>query len=239
MVRIPLNEIRDSQTINMGYTSPSDGTKTDGSDSLWVTSRILATRSSGAGSPKNTQIRVFSMAEGSNQYSSRDIDIDSWPNGTIKLNAPDGTDNFSFGWPGNAITGATRRSNSEVWFAWNTSSNSNFKSAHRSRRNQYVELQQDRAMADLERCLWLCKSLPRRMVMAKSVSRSPGAVRTPTRAIMLVTRWEYLAILSYGTLSSYPCVACRLANPTGRLLQRLAQPQQLAFGPDSPAVMLS
>ena len=83
-----------------------------------------------AGSPKNTQIRVFSMAEGSNQYSSRDIDIDSWPNGTIKLNAPDGTDNFSFGWPGNAITGATRRTNSEVWFAWNTSSNSNFKNAH-------------------------------------------------------------------------------------------------------------
>ena len=83
-----------------------------------------------AGSPKNSQLRVFSMAEGSNQYSSRDIDIDSWPNGTITLNAPDGVDNFSFGWPGNAITGATRRTNNEVWFAWNTSSNANFKNAH-------------------------------------------------------------------------------------------------------------
>jgi hypothetical protein len=39
-------------------------------------------------------------------------------------------DNFSFGWPGNAITGATRRTNNEVWFAWNTSSNANFKNAH-------------------------------------------------------------------------------------------------------------
>ena len=131
VVRIPLNEIRDSQTINMGYTSPSDGTKTDGSTAYGShISQNPGDTVFWAGSPKNTQLRVFSMAEGSNQYSSRDIDIDSWPNGTITLNAPDGVDNFSFGWPGNAITGATRRTNTEVWFAWNTSSNTNFKNAH-------------------------------------------------------------------------------------------------------------
>ena len=131
VVRIPLNEIRDSQTINMGYTAPSDGTKTDGSTAYGShVSQNPGDTLFWAGSPKNTQIRVFSMAEGSNQYSSRDIDIDSWPNSTIKLNAPDGTDNFSFGWPGNAITGATRRTNNEAWFAWNTSSNVNFKNAH-------------------------------------------------------------------------------------------------------------
>jgi hypothetical protein len=131
VVRIPLNEIRDSQTINMGYTSPSDGTKTDGSTAYGShISQNPGDTVFWAGSPKNTQLRVFSMAEGSNQYSSRDIDIDSWPNGTITLNAPDGVDNFSFGWPGNAITGATRRTNTEVWFAWNTSSNTNFKNGH-------------------------------------------------------------------------------------------------------------
>jgi hypothetical protein len=131
VVRIPLNEIRDNQTINMGYTSPSDGTKTDGSTAYGShISQNAGDTVFWAGSPKNSQLRVFSMAEGSNQYSSRDIDIDSWPNGTITLNAPDGVDNFSFGWPGNAITGATRRTNTEVWFAWNTSSNANFKNAH-------------------------------------------------------------------------------------------------------------
>jgi hypothetical protein len=92
----------------MGYTSPSDGTKTDGSTAYGShISQNAGDTVFWAGSPKNTQLRVFSMAEGSNQYSSRDIDIDSWPNGTITLNAPDGVDNFSFGWPGNAITGAT------------------------------------------------------------------------------------------------------------------------------------
>jgi hypothetical protein len=131
VVRIPLNQIRDSQTINMGYTTPSDGTATDGSTAYGShISQNAGDTVFWAGSPKNTQIRVFSMTESSNQYSSRDIDIDSWPNGTITLNAPDGVDNFSFGWPGNAITGVTRRSNTEVWFAWNASSNANFKNAH-------------------------------------------------------------------------------------------------------------
>jgi hypothetical protein len=131
VVRIPLNEIRDSQTINMGYTSPSNGTATDGSTAYGShISQNAGDTVFWAGSPKNTQIRVFSMAEGSNQYSSHDVDIDSWPNGTITLNAPDGVDNFSFGWPGNAVTGATRRTNTEAWFAWNVSSNANFKNAH-------------------------------------------------------------------------------------------------------------
>lgn len=131
VVRIPLGEIRDSLTINMGYTSPSDGTKTDGSTAYGShISQNTGDTVFWAGSPKNNQLRLFSMAESSNQYSSRDIDIDSWPNGTITLNAPDGVDNFSFGWPGNAVTGATRRTNTEVWFAWNASNNANFKNAH-------------------------------------------------------------------------------------------------------------
>src|SRR4030095_11261007 len=100
VVRIPLNEIRDSQTINMGYTSPSDGTKTDGS-----------------------------TAYGSHIFQNPG-DTGFWAGSPITLIAPDGVDNFSFGWPGNAITGATRRTNTEVWFAWNTSSNTNFKNAH-------------------------------------------------------------------------------------------------------------
>src|SRR6266550_1207825 len=69
VVRIPLNEIRDSQTINMGYTSPSDGTKTDGSTAYGShISQNAGDTVFWAGSPKNSQLRVFSMAEGSNQY---------------------------------------------------------------------------------------------------------------------------------------------------------------------------
>ena len=131
VVRIPLNQIRDSQTINMGYTSPSDGTVTDGSTAYGShISQNTGDTLFWAGSPKNNVLRVFSMTESSNQYSSRDISIDPWSNGTISLPAPDGVDNFSFGWPGYAITGATRRTNTEVWFAWNASSDSNFKNAH-------------------------------------------------------------------------------------------------------------
>jgi hypothetical protein len=126
VVRIPLNEIRDGLTINMNYTSPADGTTVYGSHISQDTGDTVFW----AGNKTDSQLRVFSMAEGSNQYSSRDIEIDSWPHGAITLNAPDGVDNFSFGWPGYAVTGATRRSSTEVWFAWNASSNANFRNAH-------------------------------------------------------------------------------------------------------------
>jgi len=123
VVRIPLSEIRDSQTINMGYTTPSDsGTAYGGHISQNTGNEVFW-----AGHPANSQLRVFSCAEGSNQYFWRDIDIDSWPNGTISSIAADGTtDWLQFGFPGNAVLGVTRRGSNEVWFAWTASSGGGF-----------------------------------------------------------------------------------------------------------------
>jgi hypothetical protein len=126
VVRIPLNEIRDSLTINMGYTAPSNSSVAYGSHVSQDTGDAVFW----AGHFDSRTLTAFNMPESSNQYFWRNVDIDSWPQGTITLVAPDGVDNFSFGWPGNAVTAATRRTGNEVWFAWNASSNSNFKNAH-------------------------------------------------------------------------------------------------------------
>jgi hypothetical protein len=130
VARIPLDEIKNSQTINIDYTNPSDGavaygghiSQNTGDEVYW------------AGHNKNSQMRVFSMKEGSGQYFQRDIDINSWPNGTISSFAKDGsTDWLQFlgtNFPGNAILGVTRRGNDEVWFAWTASAGSGFPRAH-------------------------------------------------------------------------------------------------------------
>ena len=71
------------------------------------------------------------MKEGSGQYFWRDINIDSWPNGTISSIAQDGTtDWLQFGFPGNAVLGVTRRNKNEVWFAWTASQGGGFPRAH-------------------------------------------------------------------------------------------------------------
>ena len=130
VVRIPLKEIRDSQTINMGYTTPSDSavaygghiSQNTGDEVFW------------AGHNNNSQMRVFSMKEGSGQYFWRDININSWPNGIISSIAQDGTTDWlqflGQNFPRNAVLGATRRNNNEVWFAWTASQGGGFPRAH-------------------------------------------------------------------------------------------------------------
>lgn len=130
VVRIPLNEIRDSLTINMNYTNPSDGgvaygghiSQNTGNEVFW------------AGHNNNSQMRVFSMTEGSGQYFWRDININSWPNGTISSIAADGTTDWlqflGQTFPGNAVLGVTRRNNNEVWVAWTASQGGGFPRAH-------------------------------------------------------------------------------------------------------------
>ncbi len=130
VVRIPLNEIRDSLTINMNYTTPSDSgvaygghiSQNTGDEVFW------------AGHNNSSQMRIFSMKEGSGQYFWRDINISSWPNGTISSIASDGTTDWlqflGQTFPGNAVLGITRRNNNEVWFAWTASQGGGFPRAH-------------------------------------------------------------------------------------------------------------
>ncbi|MFO1187400.1 MAG: hypothetical protein U1E87_08110 [Alphaproteobacteria bacterium] len=126
VVRVPLNEIRDSLTINFNFTSPSNSSNAYGAHLTQNTGNTIFW----AGHVDNSTLQVFSWAEGSNTYYWRSIAIDTWPNATISSIAPDGTDWLSFGFPGNAAIGATRRTAGEVWFAWTASSNSNFKNPH-------------------------------------------------------------------------------------------------------------
>ncbi|HEY6230833.1 MAG TPA: hypothetical protein VIW64_06205 [Pyrinomonadaceae bacterium] len=126
VVRIPLNEIQNSQTINMGYTDPANGLVPRGGHISQNTSNEVFW----AGHNSNSQMRVFSMKEGDNQYFWRDININSWNNGAITSTAPDGTDWLSFGFPGNAVLGITRRNNNEVWFAWSAKPGNGFQNTH-------------------------------------------------------------------------------------------------------------
>ncbi|MCA1630439.1 MAG: hypothetical protein LC785_01945 [Acidobacteria bacterium] len=129
VVRIPLSEIQNSQTINMGYTNPSDGgvaygghvSQNTGNEVFW------------AGHNSNSQLRVFSMREDSNQYFQHDVNVNSWPNGTISSIAKDGTTDWlnflGTSFPGNAVLGLARRGD-EVWLAWTASQGGGFTRAH-------------------------------------------------------------------------------------------------------------
>jgi hypothetical protein len=129
VVRIPLTEIQNSQTINIGFTTPSDSSVAYGGHLSQNTGNAVFW----AGHNTNSQMRVFTMAEGSNQYAWRDVDIQSWPNATISSIAKDGTTDWlqflGTSFPGNAVLGITRRNANEVWFSWTASSGSGFKQA--------------------------------------------------------------------------------------------------------------
>src|SRR6266571_2202110 len=85
VVRIPLSDIRNGQSINLGYTTPSDS-------SLAYGGHISQNTGDGvfwAGHKDNSTIRIFNCPENSNQYFWRDVAINSWPNSTISSVAPD------------------------------------------------------------------------------------------------------------------------------------------------------
>ncbi len=130
VTRIPLSQIQNSQTINIDYTTPADSAVAYGGHLSQDTGNTVFW----AGHNSNSQIRVFTLPEGSGQYSWRDVNINSWPNGTISSLAKDGTTDWlqflGTSFPGNAVLGLTRRAPNEVWFAWTAASGSGFKQAH-------------------------------------------------------------------------------------------------------------
>ncbi len=116
-MRIPLNQIAASSSINIGYTTPSDSASAYGGH---LTQNVRDT-AYWAGHINNGKMRIFSMKDSENVYRWRDVSINSWCNGDRSSKAPSGTDWLAFGFPGNAVLGSTlrpSRSGDQLWFAW-------------------------------------------------------------------------------------------------------------------------
>lgn len=116
VARLPLDAIQASATINFRYTNAPDGliawgshvTQNTGDEAFW------------AGHVDNSTLRVFSWREDSTTYFWRSINVANWPNGTLTSRGPNGNNWFGWGFPNNAVLGATRQ-NDLIWFAWSAS----------------------------------------------------------------------------------------------------------------------
>jgi hypothetical protein len=128
--RIPLNEITAGGTLHLRFTHPEDSplaelghvTENPGDEVFWAQHN------------RNSELRVFSWPENSDDFQSRDIEIASWPNDPSKLTSktPDGHDWQAATSPGR-IRGAARFKSAEtdeVWFAWTASKGDSFKQPH-------------------------------------------------------------------------------------------------------------
>jgi hypothetical protein len=127
VARTPLSQLQAGGTIGIDYTKPSDSPMGWGGHLSQDTQDEIFW----AGHNSNSNIRVFSLAEGSNTYFWRDIGISSWANNHLSSNTPDGQDWLSklTGFPGNAVIGATRSSN-QLWLAWSAGTDNNFQQPH-------------------------------------------------------------------------------------------------------------
>jgi hypothetical protein len=125
--RISLAGIQAAGTITIQYTNPANSTMAWGSHLPQNTGNEVFW----AGHNSTSQMRVFSLAEGSNTYFWRDVGISSWSNAALSSTTPDGMNWLagSGGFPGNAVIGSTRVNN-QIWFAWNAGTDRNFKQAH-------------------------------------------------------------------------------------------------------------
>jgi len=127
VVRASLSEIRAGGSIGLGYTTPSDSgnawgghlSQDTGDEIFW------------AGHNNTSNMRVYSLKEGSNTYFWQDVGISSWSNSGVSSTTPDVQDwmNKLSGFPGNAVIGLTRAFN-QVWFAWSAGTDRNFQQPH-------------------------------------------------------------------------------------------------------------
>jgi hypothetical protein len=120
-----LSQIQAAGTIFFDYTTPSDSSLAWGSHITQDTGDEIFW----AAHDGNSQLRVFSLAEGSNTYFWRDVGISSWANNTLSSTTPDGNDWLKFGFPGSSVIGATRSGN-QLWFGWNAGTDNNFQQDH-------------------------------------------------------------------------------------------------------------
>jgi hypothetical protein len=84
VARIPLGEIANSQTIHIGFTTPSDSAVAY----LGHLTQNVTDTGYWAGHVTNGTLRIFSMREGEDLYSWRDVDIKSWCNGDQSSSTP-------------------------------------------------------------------------------------------------------------------------------------------------------
>jgi hypothetical protein len=133
VVRVSLVGIEAADTITLEFTDPPDGGMAWGSHLSQNTGDEIFW----AGHNNNSQMRVFSLQEGSNTYFWRDRGISSWANNAPTSLTPDGQDwlakNFNGpggnSFPRNGVIGATR-SFSQIWFAWTAGTDDFFQQAH-------------------------------------------------------------------------------------------------------------
>lgn len=144
VARTSLAGIQSGGTITIDFTDPPDSPMAWGSHLVQNTLDEIFW----AGHNTNSQMRVFSLAEGSNTYFWRDIGTSSWARVALSSTTPDGQNwlGGSNGFPGTSIIGGTRSGN-QIWFAWNAGTDTNFQQPHvemvtLDRANNFSRIQQ-------------------------------------------------------------------------------------------------
>jgi hypothetical protein len=127
VARTSLTGLQAGGTITIEFTDPPDAPMAWGSHIMQDTGDEIFW----AGHRSNKKMAVFSLAENSNTYFWRDVNVSTWANNALSSSTPDSQNWLvgSGGFPGNAVIGATRSGN-QLWFAWNAGTDSNFQQAH-------------------------------------------------------------------------------------------------------------
>lgn len=129
VVRIPLSELENGETIHFQFTNPnrtkipiySHIMQNNGNEVFWAVNR------------SSSRIQIFSWRENSTRWTWRSVGIGSWPNQDFSEIAPD-TTNWLGPTFGGAILGAARRisreGTDELFFAWTAGRSRNFPHPH-------------------------------------------------------------------------------------------------------------
>ncbi len=137
VVRTSLAGIAAGGTISLGFTHPSDSSMAWGAHLMQNTGNEIFW----AGHNSNSNMRIFSLQEGSNTYFWRSRGVSTWAkNAPLTSLTPDNmnwinflmnptTQNPGGGFPKNAVLGSTRVGN-ELWFAWSAGTDGNFSKPH-------------------------------------------------------------------------------------------------------------
>jgi hypothetical protein len=125
--RTSLAGIQAAGTISIDYTNPPDASMAWGGHLTQNTLDEIFW----AGHNSNSQMRVFSLREGSNTYFWRDVGVSTWANNALSSTTPDGQNWLagSGGFPRNAVIGSTRVG-PQIWFAWDAGRNQSFRQPH-------------------------------------------------------------------------------------------------------------
>jgi len=137
VMRTSLAGIQAGGSIGIDYTDPANGGSSWGAHLMQDTGNEIFW----AGQDNNSQMRIFSLKEGSNTYYWQPLGVYTWANNSpLKSLTPDGqnwidflmnptTQNPGGGFPNNSAIGATR-SGRQIWFAWSAGTDKNFPNPH-------------------------------------------------------------------------------------------------------------